>query len=148
MELDEPSIDFKPVVDRRPVMPEPPPVQLVAVEDVHATCAAGLERKLDDFYVGLLKFEREYTPPDPAHCLIVYKAENFRLVLEVLEPPMARDNMRPIAIGVPSLFLLEKQLIDREIEYGWQKSLNPGGETLFFQDPADNWIQVGLFSKN
>ncbi len=146
MELEESSIDFKPVIDRRPVMPEPPPVQLVAVEDVHAICAAGKEIDLDKFYVDLLKFEREFTPPDPANSIIIYKAENFRLIFKVVEPPLTRNDMRPIAINIPSLLVLEKQLIEREMEFQWQKSLVPGSETILLQDPTENWVQLRWFT--
>lgn len=44
--------------DRRPRMPEPLPVKLLAVEDVRLPATAGLEARLDDFYAGLLEFER------------------------------------------------------------------------------------------
>ena len=44
--------------DRRPRMPEPLPVKVLAVEDVRLPATAGLECRLDDFYVGLLGFER------------------------------------------------------------------------------------------
>src|SRR5687767_7663075 len=44
--------------DRRPRMPEPLPVKLLAVEDVRLPATAGLEAQLDGFYVGLLEFER------------------------------------------------------------------------------------------
>jgi hypothetical protein len=39
-------------------MPEPLPVKVLAVEDVRLPATAGLETRLDDFYVGLLGFER------------------------------------------------------------------------------------------
>src|SRR5688572_7744007 len=44
--------------DRRPRMPEPLPVRVLAVEDVRLPATAGLEPQLDDFYVGLFGFER------------------------------------------------------------------------------------------
>ena len=53
-----PATSFRPAVDRRPRMPEPLPVKLVAVADVRLLSAAGLERRLDAFYVGLFGFER------------------------------------------------------------------------------------------
>jgi hypothetical protein len=44
--------------DRRPRMPEPLPVKVLAVEDVRLPATAGLESQLDEFYAGLLGFER------------------------------------------------------------------------------------------
>ncbi|HEY1628228.1 MAG TPA: hypothetical protein VGF52_00120, partial [Tepidisphaeraceae bacterium] len=70
MDLEQSSIEFKPIRDRRPFMPAPPPVRLVAIEDVHAPAGAGVEVDLDDFYVKLLKFERD----DSRREGIVYKA--------------------------------------------------------------------------
>ena len=58
MEL-EPGINFRPVHDRRPLIPEPPPVKLVTVEDARLPASAGLERELNAFYIDLLKFERD-----------------------------------------------------------------------------------------
>jgi hypothetical protein len=51
--------------DRRPRVPEPLPVRLVAVDDVRLPATAGLERELDAFYVDLLGFAREGGPPRP-----------------------------------------------------------------------------------
>jgi len=41
---------------------------------------------------------------------------------------------------VLSLAETEQKLIDREIEYTRQKSLQPGTESLLLLDPAGNWI--------
>lgn len=142
VELDEPSIEFKPVKDERPPMPLPPPVRLVSVEDVRLEAATGQETKLDAFYVHLLKFEREESPPGT----IRYRSENFRLIFAIVEPPILRDTVRPIGIDVPSLQVLEQGLIEREMEYSWLRGLLPGMEALFFTDPAGNWVQVGQFS--
>ena len=49
---------FRGAGDRRARMPEPLPVKVLAVEDVRLPATAGLESQLDDFYVGLLGFER------------------------------------------------------------------------------------------
>jgi hypothetical protein len=106
-----------PARDRRPFMPEPPPVRLVAVEDVLVEAPAGVEPALDDFYVAMLQLEREDAPPRSggagAHhshhsqqedrTEIVYKAENVRLRLAVREPPLPRPDMRPIGVEVRSL---------------------------------------------
>ena len=143
MELEQSSIEFKPVRDKRPHMPEPPPVRLVAVEDVHVQAAAGLEVQLDQFYVELLKFERE----DARRTLLVYRAENFRLCVQIVEPPFARPDLRPIGIDVPSLSSLQQVLIDRQIEHQWQKGLAAGQDTLLLQDPAGNWVQIGQIKR-
>jgi hypothetical protein len=143
VELQEPSIAFTPAKDTRPPMPEPPPVRLVAIEDVHAPAAAGLETRLDAFYVGLLKFLREGADAGR----IIYKSENWRLHFDVLEPPIGREDFRPVGIDVPSLVLLERELIAGKIEYQWQKGLAAGQETLLLQDPAGNWLQIGLFHR-
>jgi hypothetical protein len=139
MELEPSSIEFKPRRDGRPRMPEPPPVRLVAIEDVHVSAFAGAEVELDEFYITLLKFERE----DAVRERIVYKAENFRLCFDVLEPPIQREDFRPIGIEVLSLRELEKELIAREIQYEWQKGLLAGQHTILLQDPAGNCVQIG-----
>jgi hypothetical protein len=132
--LENSNIQFKPIRDRRPFMPAPPPVRLVAIEDVHAPAGAGVEVDLDDFYVKLLNFERD----DSRREGIVYKAENFRLWFDVIEPPIRREDFRPIGIDVPSLLDLERELLERKIEYLWQKGLAAGLHTLLLQDPAGN----------
>src|SRR5262245_5228839 len=102
LELDPSRRDFRAPTDSRPHMPEPPPVRLVAVEDVHLPAAAGREVELDAFYGGVLFFQRE-----PADQGIVYKSETFRLRFDVLEPPIQRDDYRAALIDVPSLPDLE-----------------------------------------
>lgn len=139
VELEPSSIEFRPIIDRRPHMPEPPPVRLVAIEDLHAPAAAGLEVPLDEFYSDLLRFDREGREQGQ----IIYKAENFRLLIDVIEPPFERTDFRPVGIDVPSLAILEQRLIDREIEYQRQKGFNPGHDTLSLRDPAGNWVQIG-----
>jgi hypothetical protein len=141
MELEQPGIAFKPVRDRRAHVPEPPPVRLVAVEDVRAQAGAGLETQLDEFYVGLLKFEREGS--EQGH--LTYKAENFRLHFDTIEPPLTREDFRPIGIDSPSLPLLKEQLNDREVDYLWQRGLLAGHDTIMLKDPAGNWVQIGEF---
>src|SRR5690242_6029307 len=102
MDLDERTIDFKPVIDRRRHIPEPPPVRLVAVHDVRLPAPAGRECELHFFYIDLLLFERV-----PADVFPAYRSENFSLRFDVLEPPLSRDDMRPTGIQVPSLAVLE-----------------------------------------
>src|SRR5687768_3087108 len=70
MQLEQPSLPFKPVADRRLRVPEPLPVRLVAVNDMRVDAPAGRERELDAFYAGLLGMQRV------AGEQIVYRAEN------------------------------------------------------------------------
>jgi hypothetical protein len=141
MELEPSPGNFQPIIDRRPLVPEPLPVKLVAIEDVRLPATSGLENKLDLFYVTMLGFERD----DSAEGSIVYCAENFRLHFETLEPPVQRDSMRSIGIEVMSLADVERKIVEREMEYTRQRSLTPGQETLFLQDPAGNWLTIGEF---
>jgi hypothetical protein len=129
---------FEPRPDRRARMEEPPPVRLVAVEDVRVEAPAGLEKQLDEFYGGILKFEREYADGD----VIVYGAENFRLLIKVVEPPVLRDDMRPILIEVPNLLAVEHQLVDLKIEYQRLRRLTLAHASLFLMDPARNWVEL------
>jgi hypothetical protein len=141
IELEPVTGPFSPEADRRPRVPEPPPVRLVAVDDVRLEAEAGLEKKLDDFYVAMLKFERE--PAAEGINLLRYKAENFRLRIVMVDHPVDRDdNLRILGIVVPSLLAVEHGLIDREIEYVRQKGLIPGQESLLLRDPAGNWLEI------
>jgi len=144
----EPSSEhfqFKPVVDRRPRVPEPLPVKLVGVADAHLFAAAGLEPELDAFYVGLFGFERRNVEPvdaTAADATISYRADNFTLHLSVQEPPVHRLDLRPLLIEVPSLGALEEKLITAEQEYERQRGLLPGEQTINLLDPAGNWVEV------
>ena len=137
MELEDASIPFDPVPDRRPHMPEPPPVRLVAVGDVEGETVAGLEREMDGFYARVLGFEREEGGEG-----IVYRAENFRLIFRVIERPGAREDMRPVGINVRSLAAVVEKLNEMEVEYVRQKGLGPGEESVLLRDPAGNWVEV------
>ena len=128
---------FAAPTDRRPRMPEPLPVRLVTVDDAHLLAGARSEPDLDAFYVGILGFERE-----PGEATLAYRAENFRLIFKMMEPPVIHDGMRPLGIDVLSLFEAEQKLIDAEIDYVRQKALMPGLESLLLQDPAGNWIEL------
>src|SRR3954463_12417652 len=97
MELEESTTQFKPLADRRRIIPPPLPVRLVAIDDVAAVTRAGLEEKLDAFYVQMLQFERE--PNEP----LTYRADNFNLRFTTLETLPDRDDMLPIGIEVQSL---------------------------------------------
>ena len=126
-----------PAGDPRPRMAEPLPVRLLTVDDASLIAGAGLEKELDAFYVGLLGFERA-----EAQQGIAYQAENFRILFELVEPPVQRADMRALGIEVASLRETEARLIDAVIQYARQKGLNPGQESLLLQDPAGNWIEL------
>jgi hypothetical protein len=134
----ENSTGIEPVADRRPRMDEPPPVRLIAVDDVRLPTPPDLDTELDAFYVGLWQFQRDIAQPG-----LAYRAENFRLRFEVnSSEPIARETLRPQGILVLSLADAEHKLIDLEWEYIQQLSLTPGQESLLLQDPAGNWIEL------
>jgi len=133
----EEATGIEPAPDRRPRMDEPPPVRLVAIEDVHLPAIAGLEVELDHFYVGLLEFAR-----DPDLKQIVYHAENFAIRFDVRELLPQRREYRPLAIEVRSLLVAEHKLIDAKLEYVRQRTLTPGEESLWLLDPAGNWVEI------
>jgi hypothetical protein len=137
VELEDPSIEFTPTTDRRPLIPEPLPVRLLTVEDASLCAASGLEVLLDDFYVLLLKFERDADSYD-----LIYHADNFSLHFQIIEKFPERQSLRPLMIEVPRLSEIEQQLIDRQLEYTRQRGLTPGEERLVLQDPAGNWIEI------
>ena len=136
MQLEEPISAFSPEQDRRPRVPEPLPVRLVAIKDVRLEAPAGVERDLDALYAGLLGMERVYGEA------IVYRAENFDLYVDVLEPPIPRVDFRPLRVLVKSLDELEPKLIDAKLEYVRRRGLMPGDEALVLQDAAGNWVEV------
>jgi hypothetical protein len=53
VELVDSTGHLLPTADRRPRIPEPLPVRLVAVEDVRLSALMEAARDLDEFYVGL-----------------------------------------------------------------------------------------------
>lgn len=123
--------------DRRPKIEEPPPVRLMAIEDCQLWAAAGLERELDEFYVGLLNFERQ-----PADNEIIYRAENLRVRVAVLECPLPREDYRPLALAVDSLGALVGRLNDAKIEFVRHYGLTPGQDNLLVSDPAGNPVEI------
>jgi hypothetical protein len=140
IEVDPATTSFEHVEDKRPRVPEPPPVRLVAVEDCNLLAVAGIETDLDAFYVGLLGFERE-----AADGLIVYRAENFRLRFAIVECPESREDYRPLGIATPSLAELAQRFTDAEIEFVRQRGLTPGVEFLLLSDPAGNPLEISEF---
>jgi len=137
VELEKPSFDFIPKIDRRPTIPEPPPVRVIAVDDVSLAATAKEATKLDAFYVGLLKFER-----DEKDASFVYRAENVRLRFAIEESP-PKDDMRVLGIEVPSLRDLELLLVDRQLEFIKEAGLFVGQTTFLLQDPAGHWLRLG-----
>jgi hypothetical protein len=137
LELIDPVGRFQSKPDTRPRMPEPPPVKLVTVTDATLLTGAGREVQLDEFYVGMLRFLR--VPPRGRR---FYRAENFDLVFDVLEPPVLRDSLRPLGVEVPSLAAVEHELVERQIEFIRQRGLLPGHDNLLLQDPAGNWVAL------
>jgi hypothetical protein len=137
MELEHPDQPFTPQRDDRPPMPEPLPVRIIAVADVRLPANAGLEPSLDAFYVGILQFQRD---PDPQ--AIIYHAENFAVIFDIVEGLIVRDSYRPLAVEVQSLRETEQKLIEAEIEYTRQKGLAPASEALVLTDPAGNWVEI------
>ncbi len=138
MELDQPDFEFTPPADRRPTIPEPPPVRLVAVEDVTLSATSAESAKLDAFYVGLLRFDR-----DVKESGIVYRAENARLRIEIVADDVPRDDMRALGVDVPSLRDLELLIVDRQIPFIKERGINVGQLNFLLQDPARNWIRLG-----
>jgi hypothetical protein len=136
MEL-EPSTVFTPAIGRRRHIPPPPPVVLVTVEDAKLVSSVGWEGELDAFYVGLLKFER-----DKKVAGIVYKAENFRIVFELVEGPVERDDMRMLGVIVKSLRDTAQVFRDAKVEFEWERGLQAGDERLVLTDPAGNWLRI------
>ena len=142
MELEDSTVQFDPPADLRPRIPEPPPVHLVAVADVVLPVVAGLEKELDRFYVGLLRFERDLETSE-----VVYRAGNFRLRFEVLECPPDRDDMRAVGIAIPSLTEMIQKLSDQDIEFARQRGISPAQDTLLLLDPAGNWIELSEMTR-
>jgi hypothetical protein len=134
----EPSSGIETARDQRARMDEPPPVRLIAVDDVRLPAPPGREAELDAFYVGLWEFQRDTSQPG-----LTYRAENFRLRFQISSSELiARETLRPQGIAVNSLIAAERKLIDLEMEYIQQLSLTPGQESLLLQDPAGNWIEL------
>lgn len=172
MELEEDFEKLNLPAEDRPPMAELPPVRLVAVDDVVLLTPPGREPRLNAFYVGLLKMEREDSelpsrpptepilgnavpqmspvrvrpplPPLPRGAMQgpVYRAENHRVCFHVIEPPSERDSLRPLGIEVPSLTSARLQIEQMEIEYTRQRGLYPGQDSLLLQDPGGNWVEI------
>ena len=143
IELVEASASFFAEADRRPKIEEPPAVRLIAIDDCMIWAPAGLERQLDEFYQELLGFERVESDGDEDFQEIVYRAENFRLRIAVVERPTEREDFRTVMLAVPSINELARRLIEAEVEYVREKGLTPGADLLLLSDPAGNPVSVG-----
>lgn len=141
MELEKPDFEFTPPpADRRPTLPEPLPVRLIAVADVRLPCPAepALRAPLDAFYVGLLKFRR--LPSDEFHHF--YQADNHALILQAHTRPVQHDRLAPTMIEVDGRQAIHQQLLESETEHEWMRGLTPGTDFLLLKDPAGNWVGI------
>jgi hypothetical protein len=139
MELEPAGSEFAAKQDRRPHIPEPLPVRLIALADVTLLCSAMHETQLDDFYASMLLFVKEL-----GHG-IVYRADNFRLRFEIINGLIQRESYRRIMIEVQSLADTREKLDAREIEYTYEKTLTLGHESLWLTDPAGNNVEIVEF---
>src|SRR5687768_7544306 len=127
--------------DSRPKMPEPPPVALVAVQDVRLPVVAGLEHELDWFYRDLLRFERQEASADSPDGP-VYRSENHDLCFFVVEVPPERPGCRPVGIISPFFSEIVEQLDKARHEFEHQRGLVTGEDGILLQDPSGNWITL------
>jgi hypothetical protein len=123
--------------DRRPHMPEPPPVRLLAVADVTLPGVADLEPLHDAFYCGLLKMVR-----DEPRRQRIYRAANFRLIFELCDRPPEDRPQRPLLVEVDQLGPLLAALTEARLEFEHLRGLLPGQECVLLRDPSGNWVQV------
>lgn len=131
--------------DLRAPMPEPPPVRILAVNDVHLPAAVGREAELVAFYVGVLNFTAKRVDDGP----LTFVAENVDLVFDLALPPVNYENLAPTMLEVPSLRNLREMLFDREITHETMHGLMPGTEHVVVRDPGGNLLAIGgwkLFS--
>jgi hypothetical protein len=135
----EESTGIVPVADLRRRMDEPPPVRLIAIDDVKLLTLPGKFAELDRFYLDLWQFDRESSAGQ-----LVYRAENFRIRFQVItgQRPIERDGVRPLGIEVRSLRDAELKLANARIDYTRERGLLPGQISLLTQDPAGNWIEL------
>jgi hypothetical protein len=137
LELEPANPEFQPVIDRRPRVPEPLPVRIVAIAPVRLPAPAGAELALDAFYVKLLGLERIEPLTE-----LIYRAENYELRFDVKDRPVTHDSLRALVIEVMSLREAEEKLIAAEMVYTRQRGTAPGTESIVMLDPAGNWIEL------
>ncbi|HEY0008740.1 MAG TPA: hypothetical protein VGB55_08460 [Tepidisphaeraceae bacterium] len=136
--LDEPTANVGPNTDKRQILPEPPPVRLLVIDDIWLEATSNVEKSLDAFYVGLLHFVRE----DGALC---YKAERFRVCFRIVDQFSERDDYRPLMMQIPHWHDFRNALEEQGTPYEYQQGLTPGAEVLLLRDPAGNFVSVGMF---
>jgi hypothetical protein len=138
IELETATAELKPATDdKRPKMPEPLPVRLIAVADVQLAAQAGKETSMDEFYVEWLGCLRIATDRG-----LIYQADNFRVCFELIEGMICHESYRPLQAEIPSLAEIERKVIDAEMEYVWQRGLTPGSESILLRDPCGNWVEL------
>ena len=146
MELEESS--NQPIEeDHRKAVKPPLPVFLIAIANATLVTAAGLEKMLDQFYVGMLEFDRDDTqeldtPTGKRQFGIIYRAENFRLCFIVHEKVPEHTDMRMLGIIVKSIPVLEQKFRDAQIQYQTEHNANNGEIRLLVLDPARNWLRI------
>ncbi len=138
MDLEESSIDFRLPEDKRPRIPEPLPIWLVAIDDVRLPAPIDIRGELDEFYVAVLGC----APDESADGDIVYRTDNLRLRFIPIQGLIERQTLRPTVLEVPSLALAERAIFEREIEYTRDRATTPGRDSLILLDPAGNWIEL------
>jgi hypothetical protein len=144
IELDEPS--GQPIRPLIPVILEQPlPVRLVAIEDVHVPCPAGVDHLLDAFYVDLLNMVRLNDIDDIDEngvTVIRFRADNHVLHLHVEDRPVEHDALRPLIVELDDRASLMKKLIANHIHYEWVKGIAAGDDHVLLIDPAGNYVGV------
>ena len=138
----EPSTGTPLRADVRPLIPEPPPVRMIAVNDVHLPAAIGRGAELVAFYVGVLNFAAGRQEGDA----LAFAAENVDLVFDLGEPPVNYENLSPTLVEVPSLRNLRALLLDNEIAYETMHGLMPGTEHILVRDPAGNLLAISSWT--
>ena len=137
MDIEESAQPLELIPDRRLRLAQPIPVRLLAIQDVRLLALVGLEKQLDDLYVGILEFERD---KHDAHAFV---ADNCRLIFQIIpERPVIRQSVKPLGIEVLNLGGVEKQLVEAKLDYVRQRGITPGSESLVMQDPGGNWIEI------
>lgn len=139
-----PETVIEPVHDLRPVMPVPPPVRVIAVEDVTVLAPAEHAAAIDRLMTEILPLVKE-VPMKQAYvdagAIGVYLAENVRVVyLARDEPPPSPRHI--LQMELADLRGLRQRLQDAEIEYELSKRLMPGDVRVAFLDAAGNPIEV------
>jgi len=124
-------------VDLRPKMLPPPPVRLATVADARLPAVAGLEQRLDEFYIHILKLERE-----SSNSQIIYRCENWRICFDLAECPQPRHDYRFLGLIVPSLAEIAQRLDEAALSYAHQRGLFAGQESLLLNDPCGNLLEI------